>query len=118
MIENFPRSDSNVFPNYIIPKFLDYIKDKNEVVVEAFASCLSRLAKMSKKFLEISQKFKSKNRKVSKNITGDDVEQPSMDVEMDGLRKTFYNFWSDLISCEFISVKKRLLMVKKKNIKY
>lgn len=55
-VETFPPSDSHVFPAYILPALSRFSNNEpEELVREAYAENLARLAETARRFLEASQ---------------------------------------------------------------
>ena len=54
IVETFPPSDSNVFPQYVFKRIAHMITDPSLVVRVAFAHCVPLLAETSHRFLDIS----------------------------------------------------------------
>ena len=54
LVQSFPPSDSNIFPQYIFKRVAHLISDPSLVVRTAFAGCMARLAETSHRFLDIS----------------------------------------------------------------
>lgn len=55
MVNNFPPSESNIFPEYIIPALSPFLQDPEDFVREVYAENLAQLAETSKRFLEKTQ---------------------------------------------------------------
>jgi phosphoinositide-3-kinase regulatory subunit 4 len=61
MIHDFPPSDANIFPEYILPAIANFVETdsqsdiKSELVLMTLAECLPSLAETSIRFLETSQ---------------------------------------------------------------
>ncbi len=66
-MEELTPGDSHIFPAYILPALQQFsLKETEESVRQSYAECLASLAETSKKFLEISQKFKKSHSEVNK----------------------------------------------------
>ena len=55
MVNNFPPSESNIFPEYIIPALSPFLQDQEDFVREVYAENLAQLAETAKRFLEKTQ---------------------------------------------------------------
>lgn len=55
LVSSVPRSDANIFPEYILPSLADIIQDEAIIVRQAYAENIATLAETALRFLEYSQ---------------------------------------------------------------
>lgn len=55
LVKHLPRSDANVFPEYVLPAIAPLANDQNTIVRVAYAQNIATLAETAVKFLEQSQ---------------------------------------------------------------
>lgn len=55
IVETAAPINCHVFPNYILPKIMQFSVNKNTLVRATFASCLASLAKSAARFLDMTQ---------------------------------------------------------------
>lgn len=107
LVESFPLSDANIFPQYILPMMGSFPSDPDEMVRIAFAGCLPQLAETSRRFLEISHSMKQKNMTSAASSISSTKSMDSMpaniylstnsfDKELNRLHKMFSRFVNQL----------------------
>ncbi|MPC17628.1 Phosphoinositide 3-kinase regulatory subunit 4 [Portunus trituberculatus] len=55
LVASVPRSDANIFPEYILPSLADIIQDEVIIVRQAYAENIATIAETALRFLEYSQ---------------------------------------------------------------
>lgn len=55
LVSSVPRSDANIFPEYILPNLADIIQDETTIVRQAYAENIATIAETALRFLEYSQ---------------------------------------------------------------
>lgn len=99
-ITTFPPSDSHIFPAYILPSLARFSfanEESEELVREAYAECLARLAETAKNYLEASQQYKQKT---ASNQTDKDVitaYQESYDLDLAEVQDAFHEIVMEML---------------------
>lgn len=55
LVSSVPRSDANIFPEYILPNLEDIVKDEAIIVRQAYAENIATIAETALRFLEYGQ---------------------------------------------------------------
>ncbi|KAL6072824.1 Serine/threonine-protein kinase, variant 2 [Balamuthia mandrillaris] len=111
-VKEFPPGDAHIFPEYILPALGEFHVDKEEMVRQALAENLARLAEVSRRFLEASQFFK----RVSLNeMSGSSRNllpyQGTYDAELNEIQEIFHDIVVYILTKETSSAVKRTLLM-------
>lgn len=120
-ISTFPPSDSHLFPAYILPALAKFSNEEpEELVREAYAECLARLAETAKRFLEFSQIFKQNAAEVTTTEKDSlSAYQASYDSELTEIQDIFYEIVVEMLTKDVSRAVKRTVLsviLEKKNM--
>lgn len=84
LIKTFPASDAHIFPEYLIPALSRYVSEEpDDLVKQAYAESLPKLAYTARRFLETSQLLKQRQLKDSAAIESKELAQVRLLVGLD-----------------------------------
>lgn len=109
LVKNVPRSDANIFPEYILPHLAHLTQDPVVMVRIVFAENIAVLAETALRFLEMSQ-MESNNNELNDMAEESSVHyQASYDAELQALHEMIQQRVRTLLS-DTDSIVKRTLM--------
>jgi len=115
-VKTFPPSDASIFTDYILPVLHFALPNDNEepdeLILQAYAESLPRMAETARRFLETAQFFKQKQQK--DNVTADNKSvQTNFQREIDELRQAFKEVVNLMLRADSpTSVKKAIISVR------
>ena len=117
-VKKIPTSDTNIFPEYILPNLLPLSHDRNELVRVAFATGIAEIAQESVRFLDLIMLCSHQKEPFEKTDLGNvtdqqvfhksDMEQASAHNHNSG-QKSETNYDKELVALhEFIGILKSI----------
>ncbi|XP_078336739.1 phosphoinositide 3-kinase regulatory subunit 4-like isoform X1 [Crassostrea virginica] len=107
-IDSIPRSDANVFPEYIFPNITHLTQDPVVMVRAAYAENIAKLAETALRVLEMTQRIDLEETEEEETVDGL-LYQASYDIELLTLQETIQQKVVTLLSDPDNSVKRALL---------
>ncbi|XP_048750935.2 phosphoinositide 3-kinase regulatory subunit 4-like isoform X2 [Ostrea edulis] len=107
-IDSIPRSDANVFPEYIFPNITHLTQDPVVMVRAAYAENIAKLAETALRVLEMTQRIDLEENEEEEAVDGL-LYQANYDIELLSLQETIQQKVVTLLSDPDNSVKQTLL---------
>eukprot|EP00002_Diphylleia_rotans_P021597 TRINITY_DN4200_c0_g1_i1.p1 TRINITY_DN4200_c0_g1~~TRINITY_DN4200_c0_g1_i1.p1 ORF type:complete len:1490 (+),score=267.46 TRINITY_DN4200_c0_g1_i1:48-4517(+) len=108
MVQSFPLSDANVFPEYIMSCLSFIPNDPEEIVRAAFAQNIARLAEIGRNFLEIAQSIKKKATMATEKQSNTQLQE-SYDASLKSLKDSFSHVVSEMLTDKSSIVRRSVL---------
>lgn len=107
-VDSIPRSDANVFPEYIFPNITHLTQDPVVMVRAAYAENIAKLAETALRVLEMTQRIDLEETEEEESVDGL-LYQANYDIELLTLQETIQQKVVTLLSDPDNSVKRTLL---------
>lgn len=108
MVVQVRQADVNVFPEYILPKLVDFVRPGAEQLCRlTYAECLAPIAECAKRFVEIAQQAAAKSDAEDADAQG---QLTFFDAELQALRSTIQDEHMSPIVCDPSSDVKRAFL--------
>lgn len=108
-MKNVPRSDANIFPEYILPGLASSATDPNTCVRVAYAHNIATLAEIALRYLEQTQSDLSSGKTKGVSLHGKDVPKINYENELQNLHEMVQQTVSALLTDSQTIVKQTLM---------
>lgn len=109
LVKNIPRSDANIFPEYILPGLAPSATDPSTCVRVAYAHNIATLAEIALRYLEQSQSDLSQGKTKAVSLHGKDAPKINYEIELQTLHEMVQQTVSALLTDSQTIVKQTLM---------